>query len=46
MFVMQACYGTPYHDKDLPDPDQKEISNEAMEPAAPVSDTLAIQKSL
>lgn len=40
MFVMQACYGTPYHDKDLPDPDQKEISNEAMEPAAPVSDTL------
>ena len=38
MFVMQACYGTPYHDKDMPDP--TEASEEAMEPAAPVSDTL------
>lgn len=37
MFVMQACYGAPYHDKDMPD--SMEMSNE-VEPEAPVSDTL------
>ena len=39
MFVMQACYGTPYKDKDLPDP--AEMSDEATELEVPVSDTLA-----
>ena len=39
MFVMQACYGSPYQDRDLPD--AKDINEEAVEPAAPVSDTLA-----
>jgi len=38
MFVMQACYGTPYHDKDMPD--STETSEETMAPEAPVSDTL------
>jgi hypothetical protein len=39
MFVMQACYGAPYRDQDMPDP--MEMSDEAMEPEVPVSDTLA-----
>jgi hypothetical protein len=39
MFVMQACYGAPYQDRDMPDP--TEMNEEAMEPEAPVSDTLA-----
>lgn len=38
MFVMQACYGAPYQDRDMPDP--LEMNDEAMEPEAPVSDTL------
>ena len=38
MFVMQACYGAPYQDKDMPNP--TELSEEAMEPEVPVSDTL------
>lgn len=40
MFVMQACYGSPYQDRDMPDPDQMEMSDEVMEPETPVSDTL------
>lgn len=39
MFVMQACYGSPYQDRDMPD--SKENNEKAMEPATPVSDTLA-----
>lgn len=39
MFVMQACYGAPYRDQDMPDP--MEMNDEAMEPEVPVSDTLA-----
>ena len=46
MFVMQACYGSPYQDRDLPDPDQMEMNDEAMELEASVSDTLAVQNSL
>ena len=38
MFVMQACYGSPYQDRDMPD--AMDTNEEAMEPAAPVSDTL------
>ena len=42
MFVMQACYGAPYRDKDMPDP--MEMSDEALTPEtpveAPVADTL------
>lgn len=38
MFVMQACYGAPYRDKDMPNP--TEINDEAMEPEVPVGDTL------
>ncbi len=38
MFVMQACYGSPYHDRDMPNP--MEMSDEAMEPEVLVSDTL------
>ena len=38
MFVMQACYGSPYQDRDMPDP--MEMNAEVMEPEAPVSDTL------
>ena len=44
MFVMQACYGAPYRDKDMPNP--TEINDEAMEPEVPVGDTLAVQNSL
>ena len=44
MFVMQACYGAPYSDRDMPNP--QEMSDEAMEPEAQVSDTLAVQNSL
>lgn len=40
MFIMQACYGAPYHDRDMPDPDQMEMSDEVTEPEVPVSDTL------
>ena len=38
MFVMQACYGAPYQDRDMPNPD--EMSNEVLDPEAPISDTL------
>lgn len=38
MFVMQACYGSPYQDRDMPD--AKDTNEEAMEPSTPVSDTL------
>ena len=38
MFVMQACYGSPYQDRDMPEP--TENNEEAMKPASPVSDTL------
>ena len=38
MFVMQACYGAPYRDKDMPNP--TEMNDEAMEPEVPVGDTL------
>lgn len=44
MFVMQACYGAPYQDRDMPTP--QEMNDEAMEPEVPVSDTLAVQNSL
>ena len=44
MFVMQACYGAPYRDKDMPNP--TEMNDEAMEPEVPVGDTLAVQNSL
>ena len=44
MFVMQACYGAPYRDKDMPN--LTEINDEAMEPEVPVGDTLAVQNSL
>ena len=41
MFVMQACYGTPYKDKDmLSMPDDMEMTDEVMETEVPVSDTL------
>lgn len=47
MFVMQACYGSPYRDRDMPEmPDEKVVSDETMEPETLVSDTLAIQNSL
>lgn len=38
MFIMQACYGAPYQDRDMPDP--MEMSDEVVEPEVPVSDTL------
>ena len=38
MFVMQACYGAPYQDRDMPDP--TEMNDEAKAPEALVSDTL------
>ena len=44
MFVMQACYGAPYRDKDMPNP--TEMNDEAMEPEVPVGDTLVVQNSL
>lgn len=41
MFVMQACYGTPYKDKDMPAmPDDMEMTDEVLDTEAPVSDTL------
>ncbi len=40
MFIMQACYGAPYQDRDMPDPDQMEMSDEEVEPEVPVNDTL------
>ena len=47
MFVVQACYGTPYKDKDMPAmPDETVMSDEAMEPETQVSDTLTVQNSL
>ena len=47
MFVMQACYGSPYRDRDMPEmPDEKVVSDETMEPETLVSDTLVIQNSL
>ena len=44
MFIMQACYGSPYQDRDMPDP--MEMSDEAMEPEVPVSDTLVQSDAL
>ena len=42
MFVMQACYGTPYKDKYMPAmPDDMEMTDEVLDTEAPVSDTLA-----
>jgi hypothetical protein len=47
MFVMQACYGSPYQDRDMPEmPDETVMNDEAMEPETQVSDTLAVQNSL
>ena len=46
MFIMQACYGSPYQDRDMPNPDQKEMSDEVVEPEAPVSDTLSQAEAL
>ena len=47
MFVMQACYGSPYQDRDMPEmPDETVMSDEAMEPETQVSDTLTVQNSL
>ena len=41
MFVMQACYGTPYKDKDMPPiPDDMEMTDEVLDTEVPVSDTL------
>ena len=41
MFVMPACYGTPYKDKDMPAmPDDTEMTDEVLETKVPVSDTL------
>lgn len=41
MFVMQACYGTPYKDKDMPAmPDDMEMTDDVVEAEVPVSDTL------
>ena len=41
MFVMQACYGTPYKDPDMPAmPDDMEMTDEVLDTEAPVSDTL------
>ena len=41
MFVMQACYGTPYNDKDMPPiPDDMEMTDEVLDTEVPVSDTL------
>ena len=41
MFVMQACYGTPYKEKDMPAiPDDMEMTDEVLDTEAPVSDTL------
>lgn len=39
MFVMQACYGTPY--REMPAmPDDTEMTDEVLEAESPVSDTL------
>ena len=38
MFIMQACYGSPYQDRDMPD--ESVPTDEAMEMEAPVSDTI------
>ena len=38
MFVMQACYGSPYSDMDMPDP--QEMNDETTDSDLPVSDTL------
>ena len=46
MFIMQACYGSPYQDRDMPDPDQMEMSDEVVEPEVPVSDTLSQAEAL
>ena len=41
MFIMQACYGTPYKDKDMPAmPDDMEMTDEVLDTEVPVSDTL------
>jgi len=41
MFVMQACYGTPYKDKDMPAmPNDMEMADEVLDIELPVSDTL------
>lgn len=41
MFVMQACYGSPYKDKDMPAmPNDMEMTDEVLETEVPVSDTL------
>lgn len=41
MFIMQACYGTPYKDKDMPAiPDDVEMTDDVVEAEVPVSDTL------
>ena len=37
MFVMQACYGAPYRDKDMPNP--MEMSDEAIAPETPAPET-------
>ena len=39
MFVMQACYGAPYRDQDMPDP--LEMNDEAMAPETPVETPVA-----
>jgi hypothetical protein len=44
MFVMQACYGSPNPNMDVPDP--QEMNDETLEPETLVSDTLAVQNSL
>ena len=38
MFVMQACYGSPYQDRNMPNPE--EMNDEAIVTDAPASDTL------
>ena len=38
MFVMQACYGSPYQDRNMPNPE--EMNAEAIVTDAPASDTL------
>ena len=47
MFVMQACYGSPYQDRDMPEmSDETVMNDETMEPETQVSDTLVPQNSL
>ena len=47
MFVMQACYGSPYQDRYMPEmSDETVMNDETMEPETQVSDTLVPQNSL